>query len=118
MCDNCSKDLKYRFDTQKEFEDFETIIQNKCIDKKLEIIKREETDYLAPFDSFEFYKCNSCGQIWTLSIPENAWRGFFLTENEAIKHWREIKRKDRIKGVVGLVILIILASTIIWNWLT
>jgi len=117
MCNDCFKDLKYKFETQKEFEDFETIIQNKCIDKKLEIIKREETDYFAPFDSFEFYKCNSCGQIWTLSIPENAWRGFFLTETESIRHSRELRKKDRVKGLFGLAIIFIVIATIIWNWL-
>jgi hypothetical protein len=95
MCDDCFQDLIYRFDSQKEYEGFGTIIQNKCINKKLEIIKREEWDYFAPFDPFEFYKCNSCGEIWVLSIAESAWRGFFLTRDKADKYVKELKEKDK-----------------------
>ncbi len=118
MCDDCSNHLTYKFDSQKEFEDFETIVQNKCINNKLTIIKREETDYFAPFDSYEFYKCNSCGQIWILSIPENAWRGFFLTQDKGLEYTKKIREKDKIRRIGCLVIIIALTLVIIWNLVT
>jgi hypothetical protein len=118
MCDNCFQNLIYKFDSQKEFEDFETIIQNKCINKKLEIIKREETDFWAPFDSYEFYKCSSCGQIWILSIPESAWRGFFLTQDKGLEYTKQIKENDKIKRIGCLVIIIVLALVTIWDLVT
>lgn len=118
MCDDCFKDLIYKFDSQKEFEDFETIIQNKCITKRLEIIKREETDFWAPFDSYEFYKCNSCGQTWILSIPENAWRGFFLTQDKGIEYTKKIKKQDRVRKIGYLIIFAIVGLVTIWKLMT
>ena len=118
MCDDCFQNLIYKFDSQKEFEDFETIVTNKCINKKFEIIKREETDFWAPFDSYEFYKCSSCGQIWILSIPENAWRGFFLTQDKGREYTKQIKENDKIKKIGCLVIIVVLALVTIWNLVT
>jgi hypothetical protein len=118
MCDECFKDLIYKFDSQKDFENFETIIQNKCLTKKLEIIKREETDLWAPFDSYEFYECNSCGQVWVLSIPENAWRGFFLTQDKGLEYTKQIKEKDKTKRIGCLIIIIVLALVTLWNLVT
>ncbi len=115
MCDECLENLIYKFDSQKEFEAFEAIVQNKCINKKLEILKREEADFWAPFDSYELYKCNSCGEIWALSIPENAWRGFFLTRDKAFEYTKQIKERDKIKRIGCLVVIIVLALLTIWN---
>lgn len=118
MCDDCFKDLIYKFDSQKEFEDFETIIQNKCITKRLEIIKRAETDFWAPFDSYKFYKCNSCGQTWILSIPENAWRGFFLTQDKGIEYTKKIKKQHTVRKIGCLTIIAIVGLVTIWKLMT
>jgi hypothetical protein len=115
MCDDCFETLIYKFDSQQEFDDFQTILTNKFISKKLEIIKREETDFWAPFDPYEFYKCNSCGQIWILSIPENTRRGFFLTQDKGIKYTKKIKEKDKARRIGFLVIIAILAIVTIWK---
>jgi len=115
MCDDCFKNLIYKFDSQKEFEDFETIVQNKCLSKKLTIFKREETDSLVPFDSYDFYKCNSCGEIWTLSIPDNAWRGFLLTRDKGIEYTKKLKEKDKVRRIGCLVIIIVLTLVTVWK---
>ena len=118
MCDDCFENLIYKFDSQKDFEDFETIVQNKCINKKLTIIKREVTDSFAIFDSYDFYKCNSCGEVWTLSIPDNAWRGFFLTQDKGIEYTKILKEKDKIRRIGCLVIIIVLILVTFWKLVT
>lgn len=85
---------------------------------KLIIIKREGTDFFAPFDPYEFYKCNSCGEIWILSIPENARRGFFLTQDKGIEHTRELREKDKVKKIGCLVIIIVFVLVAIWKLVT
>lgn len=115
MCDGCFGNLIYKFDSQKEFDDFQTIISNKCINHNLEIIKREETDYWAPFDPYEFYKCNSCGQIWILSIPEDANRGFFLTQDKGIEYAKKLMEKNKTSRIGCLVIVIFLTLITIWK---
>jgi hypothetical protein len=118
MCDDCFVSLIYKFDSQKDFDDFQTILTNKCISKKLEIIKREETDYWAPFDPYEFYKCNSCGQIWILSIPDNARRGLFLTQDKGIEYTKKLKEKNKVRRIGCLVIIIVLILVTVWKLLT
>jgi len=115
MCDNCFKELIYNFDSQQEFDNFQTILINKFIDKKLEIIKREETDYWAPFDPYEFYKCTSCGQIWILSIPDNARKGFFLTQDKGLEYSKKLREKDKVKRIGCLVIIIVLVLVTGWK---
>jgi len=118
MCDDCFVNLIYKFDSQKEFDGFQTILTNKCISKKLEIIKREETDYWAPFDPYEFYKCSSCGQIWILSIPDNARKGFFLTQDKGIEYTKKLEEKDKVRRIGCLVIIIVLILVTVWKLVT
>jgi hypothetical protein len=117
MCDDCFKNLFHSFESQKEFDEFEIALQNKCINKKLEIIKPEKTD-LTLFDSDSFYKCNSCGEIWSLSIPENAWRGFFLPQKEGIRHVKKLKQKDSDRQIGCLILILILVLIIIFRLMT
>src|SRR4051812_19582977 len=112
MCDDCFKNLYYKFDSQEEFQDFETIVQNKWINKKIEIITREKTDH-----SDIFYKCNSCGEIWALSIPENAWRGFFLPQQKGIEHIKKLNQKDSQRQFGCLVVVIVIVLVVIFRLL-
>ena len=118
MCDDCFRNLIYKFDSQEKFDDFQTIVTNKCITKKLEIIKREQTDVLAPFDSYEFYKCNSCGEIWTLSVPQDAWRGFFLTQDKGLEYSKKLREKDKSRKIGCFIIIIVLTLVTIWKLVT
>lgn len=119
MCENCFDRPIYKFETYKDFEDFESIVQNKCIAGKLEIIDRHNDNHpLAGLDPYLFYKCRICDTIWVLSIPENAWRGYFLTQDKAIEYENERKRKEK-KGQIGcLIFLLTLTAIVIWLLLT
>src|SRR4051812_22562777 len=108
MCNDCFNKLIYKFDSQKEFEDFEIILRNKCIAGKLAIIKMEEIDAYAAFDPYEYFKCNSCGEIWIHSFAKDAWRGFFLTQKEALKFTKDLKEKDKIRRIGCLVIIVVI----------
>lgn len=56
MCQSCFRELIYKFDTYHEFEDFEKVLQQKCIAGTLKIIDRHETDALAVYDSYLYYR--------------------------------------------------------------
>jgi len=117
MCDSCFQNLIYKFESAKEFEDFETVIQNKCIVGQIDIIDRHNENYLlAGLEPYNFYKCRSCNEIWILAIPDNAWRGFFLPQDKAIQYRKEIKRKERKAQIGCVVIVIVLTLIVIWKW--
>lgn len=108
MCADCFTNLIYKFDSQPEFEEFDTVIQNKCITNNLTKIKREETNSLVSFDSYELYKCNTCSQIWMLSVPDYAWRGFFLTQDVGLEYLKKLRRDENSRSVGCVVLVVVL----------
>lgn len=44
-----------------------------------------------------YYQCNTCKEKFVMSIPDNAWRGYFLTEQNAIEYHEKIKVSDKKK---------------------
>lgn len=117
MCDDCFKTSIYQFDSQKAYDDFKTTIQNKCINRKLVIIKREATDYFASIDPYEFYRCSSCGQVWVERIAEGPDRGFFLPEDKAIVQTKRLKEKDKLRRLGCLLLILAFGLWAIWKLL-
>lgn len=115
MCDNCFQEYIYRFESQHDFEAFENRLQDKCRSNKLTIIDRHHTDYLSAFDSKLYYRCNACNELWVMSIPENAWRGYFLPEKVALEYTQQLRRKDKNKRVGCLIVLTIIVVIVILN---
>ena len=113
MCEDCFENGFYKFESQNDFEKFESLLDKKCNNLKIEIIDRYEENELSIFDSRLYYKCTNCNENWVMSIPDNAWRGYFLPVATAIKHHEELRRSDKKKAIgcwaVLVVILIILA---------
>lgn len=117
MCEDCFKDLIYKFQTQQDFERFEIELQKKCSDEKLKIIDRHHSDPLSAFDSYLYYQCRTCKEMWLLSIPDNAWRGFFLPEEKALEHVKNLKKQDKKKEIGCLIFLVTIVIIIILNWI-
>lgn len=114
MCENCFQTSIYRFDTYHDFEAFEDKLQRKCAKKQLTIVDRQATDYLSTYDSCIFYKCRNCNEVWALSIPDNAWRGFFLPEDKALEYIKRYRKDDKKKSFGCMVVLVISVLIIIW----
>lgn len=55
-----------------------------------------------------YFQCNSCNEKFVISIPNNAWRGYFLKEQSAIEYHEKIKQSDKNRKNVFLVIIIVL----------
>ncbi|MEQ9414940.1 MAG: hypothetical protein RIF39_13975 [Cyclobacteriaceae bacterium] len=118
MCEDCFEDGYYRFETQKDFEQFEDELQNKCNSKKIEVVDMHKENSLSVFDSRLYYKCKSCDENWVMSIPDNAWRGYFLPEDKAIEYHEQLKKSDKKKALGCWVTLAIILAIIIWQILT
>lgn len=99
MCNECNFRLIYQFESEEVWKKFD-IEFIKHMSNGLTIIEAEHHDSTC-------YTCNSCGKIWAYSYPENAWRGYFLPLDIAVEHLKEIERKDRVRRIVGLVLLVL-----------
>lgn len=114
MCEDCFKKEILKFDSQEDFDVFQRSIDIKINEKKLRTIRDENHKN---WDFKLIYQCVFCNEEWILSIPDNAWRGYFLTKNNAIKRDKELE-SERKKGSIGcfiilsLILLIIIILTI------
>ena len=112
MCKDCFEKVYYSFPSQLEFKNFEDILNSKTHSNKIQIL---EEDYENSFLDYQMYfQCNTCEEIFVLSIPENAWRGYFLTEQNALTYHDKLHSSDKKKKYGCLVMIIILCSLLIY----
>jgi len=91
MCKQCYREEISNFDSQLDFNDFYDEFKIKISTGILTFKKTFAGDFLPPkieifgigvgskiIHDYDEYECTECMQKWKLSIPENAWRGFFL----------------------------------------
>jgi hypothetical protein len=111
MCSKCNFRQFYKFESETAWKNFDLDFTKTYINELL-LIKQNHlnSNSISPYD---LYKCKSCDNLWAYSYPENAWRGFFLPEKLAIEYEKKLKRGDRIKGVVGLTILLFIFIAIL-----
>ena len=109
MCNSCFNNEYEKFPSQENFNKFEIELDKKLQKKNLEpIIEKNHKNNL----DFS-YKCIKCNTIWHLSTPDNAWRGYFLTKENANKYLEKLRKKQQ-KGSIGCwLILLLIVSTIL-----
>jgi hypothetical protein len=100
MCEKCFDNEIFRFESESDFNIFEIKFDEKSSFIELTNSKH---NYLNVF--VYTYTCKSCYKNWWLSIPENAWRGFFLTEKNAKNYIERIRNSDKKKKKGCLIIL-------------
>jgi len=116
MCEDCFDKEYYGFPSQIEFEKFEELLDRKSRTKKIEILK-SGAEYESGLMDFRMYhKCNTCDEKYVMSIPDNAWRGYFLTEQNAVEYHNKIKASDKKKTYGCLLILILLIAIGIYSY--
>ncbi|TXE17304.1 hypothetical protein ES692_09985 [Psychroserpens burtonensis] len=104
MCSSCF-DIEYeKFIAYKDFDVFE-IELNKRIESGDLILHKSDIENDGPFECL--YRCITCNTVWRLSIPENAWRGYFLSEKNAV-HFKKALKKEEKKGSVGCIIFLLI----------
>ena len=111
MCNNCDFRHINKFESETTWKEFDLDFTKTYINQ-LTLINSNQINPTS-ISAYDLYKCNSCGELWAYSYPENAWRGFFLPERLAIEHEKKLKREDRIKGFVGLTILTFILIAIV-----
>ena len=107
MCIHCFQTSIYKFDSEKEFKEFEVVLYSK---KSIQLIQNQQ-QYLDQFHSV--YRCNYCSTDWWFSEPDMAWRGFFIKEIEAKQHIKNLKKSNPIKQIGCIAVLIIFVITVI-----
>jgi hypothetical protein len=111
MCENCFLQGILRFDSQKDFEDAETLIDKKINDKQLVLIRDENHEN---WDFKLIYQCTSCKEEWILSIPDNAYRGYLLIKSEAIKKGIRDQSEKKNNSIGCVIILVLIIATILY----
>ncbi|WP_126340423.1 hypothetical protein [Kaistella jeonii] len=61
-----------------------------------------------------YFKCNTCNENYVLSIPDNAWRGYFLTEQNAIFYHKNLRMSDTDKRNGCLIFILLLCSLFLY----
>ena len=109
MCKDCFDKQYYDFHSQAEFEKFEEILDLKCKSEKIKLLESKNEIESGLIDFRMYYQCNTFKEKFVMSIPDNAWRGYFLTEQNAIEYHEKIKVSDKKKknAVQSLFLIII-----------
>lgn len=116
MCPNCFTELIYSFKTYQDFDAFEKKLKEKIDKGELLIIESPEKPSLS-YDAETMLKCTHCKMVWQLSTPDNAWRGYFLPETQAINYRKELVNKEKKSKNGCLIILILILIVLIWKFL-
>jgi hypothetical protein len=111
MCNNCFDKGYKKFQTQKEFEDFDILLTKKLGKGQLNYIK-DDGVYLK--FGYNIYQCSECGTNWWLSTPDIAWCGFFLDEKNGIKLLDELGLERRSRKIGCLLFFVIVICLIIY----
>ncbi|UOQ98096.1 hypothetical protein MUN81_01065 [Hymenobacter sp. 5317J-9] len=119
MCKDCFLKRIDTFATWQDFESFIQILEAKQEAGQLLLIEKPasiaSSHNLTAVDGY--YQCSSCNEIWALSSPDNAWRGYFLPLEIAIAHVQRIKITDRMKGIGGLILIAAALLFLLWKML-
>ncbi|MBD1365271.1 hypothetical protein IDJ77_15755 [Mucilaginibacter sp. ZT4R22] len=108
MCDNCFTTEIYQFNTYLDFEEFEHLLHPKISHNHI-----IASPILPLRHSHEAYKCSICHEQWVLSVPENAWRGYFLPLEKAAMFEADIEKQDKESSRSCIIILVIIILFIV-----
>ncbi len=108
MCEHCFDKEYYGFPSQVEFEKFEEILDQKCSSGKVQILESQNQEENRSMYFGIYYKCNTCSEKYIISTPDNAWRGYFLTEQNAVEYYHKLKESDKKKKYGCLIIVILI----------
>jgi hypothetical protein len=112
MCENCFSEVD-KFPSYVEEREFHTQLIQKLDLGKVELVRRS-VEYKGDFH--DIYKCLNCKTVWWISLAENAWRGYCLTESHAKQFIENYKKSGQDKRYGCLVFLFVLFILIILSF--
>lgn len=93
MTTSCSLTPIYGFPSAASFAKFDTALLARLAAKQLVAV----VPLALPNVSAAFV-CADCQQVWVLADPDNAWRGFFLPQEEAVRHLQQMQKAPTTAG--------------------
>ena len=115
MCGKCFLRGIDQFTTWQNFEAFAKILQGKVSVGQLELIDKPTSSTNDIMAAEAYYKCSNCQEVWALSSPDNAWRGYFLSIEQANARTQQIETSDRAKRVGCLILIIAALLFALWQ---
>lgn len=109
MCSYCFNKEYKGFPSHDDFERFEKDLDLKLRENKVEIYVPTGEGVI----DYELnYICKICNEKFVMSVPDNAWRGYFLKEENALKYLDDLKQSDRKtrNGCLVMLLVILLIS--------
>jgi hypothetical protein len=100
------------FESYWEFEAFDNVLAQQLAAGQLVAAAQPLKDSTVLYQSEAWYQLSGTSEIWVLSTPDNAWRGYFLPLTEALAHQQQLRRRDQ-RGKMGCLALILLVGAII-----
>lgn len=118
MCEACFVHSYSQFDSYQTFEAFEHQLRLKYLHWCERPGNWPARVPLTAYEPDEFRQCHACAQVWALSSPDNAWRGYFLPEDEALSVIQRLRSHDRAipRGCVGVIAAGLLLLLMRWVW--
>jgi hypothetical protein len=116
MCEACFLKGIYQFASWQAFALFD---QQLLASDLLQQRRSSEGAAQAPLSAYKpqhYYRCPKCEQVWALSVPDNAWRGYFLPERDAWRYVNRLQRQDQVRRI-GAGVLLVLLLVLIWKLL-
>lgn len=114
MCNDCFDKQYYGFSSYTEYEEFEAILDFKARSHKIQIIESEDEGVKGLMYYRLYFKCNTCSEKYALSIPDHAWRGYFLTEQNAFDYRKKLRISDKDKRNGCLIFILLLCSLFLY----
>lgn len=112
MCEKCFDKEIFRFESESDF-----ITLEKSLDLKAKFLKLINSNHEYLNDFHYTYSCINCNQNWWFSIPDNAWRGYFLTEKNAKKNIKNLRYSDKRQKIGCLIVIVIILFILITSLL-
>jgi len=117
MCKICFPKGIDSFETWQDFESFDKVLEAKRAAGQLTPVEKPVStpmvNDLMLVDAY--YQCSSCNEMWVLSSPDNAWRGYFLPLDQAVAYAQRIKASDRAKRNGCLVFIAAMLLFLLWR---
>jgi hypothetical protein len=100
MCEKCFYKEYENFPSPESFGEFQSVLDK--LDRK-KFVHIGNGNFKFHYDVFE---CKNCNEIWWISGPDNAWRGYCLKKDNAIAYIQMLQKKEQ-DARIGLVLLVL-----------
>jgi hypothetical protein len=110
MCNACSLKAIYSFPSVADFTALDADLTHKLSTKQLTAVSTPALEQASAA-----FVCPGCPDVWVLSEPDNAWRGFFLPQAEVISHMTKATTTKQLGCLVVVALVIWLITWLKWS---